>query len=452
MISRSCFTISKKRVFTASVFLCLLLAAYTSASAQSYFYLQTQSTAVVPAYNYFLRMEADGNNTLRISYKKGGKDYLAEIQMTDSLASATTRFLIPKTSPRYIQSDVDDSLWLPFIQFETRTDSIGIYYEPVAVILTQNENQQPAILLTAKQKIYEELVKEKPLVLQFYKMNEPFYIFLSSFSTRNLNRDEQNRKFYLIIVANTNDPSIGKSSQKDLTGIYETFATLTKQAGIGFVPVIVSGDAFNIANTQRAIDTIKPSALDIVFFYYTGHGFRFANDVSKYQRISFRTNTMQVRADNNLAVEDIYKTLIAKRAKVTIVISDCCNEKLGASVPFGLDMLRPRATGTEGLKLNYDNFRKLFLPTQTTSIIIGSAAPNQLAVGNPNMGGFFTNFFKAELVKSLYSNTGESTWLRISLNATENTRKQSLTALCSTTPNVNGRCVQRAEVRVLPPL
>lgn len=452
MISRSCFTISIKSVLTASVFLCLLLGAYTSTSAQSYFYLQTQSTAAIPAYNYFLRMEADGNNTLRISYKKEGKDYLAEIQMTDSLASAATRFLIPKTTPRYIQSDVDDSLWLPFIQFENRTDSNGIYYEPAAIILTQKENRQPALLLTAKQKSYEELVKEKPSVLQFYKMNEPFYIFLSSFTTRNLNRDEQNRKFYLIIVANTNDPSIGKSSQKDLTGMYETFATLTKQAGIGFVPVIVSGDAFTIANTQRAIDTIKPSALDIVFFYYTGHGFRFANDVSKYPRISFRTNTMQVRADNNLAVEDVYKSLIAKRAKVTIVISDCCNEKLGASVPFGLDMLRPRATGTEGLKLNYDNFRKLFLPVQTTSIIIGSASPNQLAAGNPNMGGFFTNFFKAELVKSLYSNTGESTWLRISLNATENTRKQSLTALCSTTPNVNGRCVQRAEVRVLPPL
>jgi hypothetical protein len=237
-----------------------------------------------------------------------------------------------------------------------------------------------------------------------------------------------------------------------LTGIYETFAVLTKQAGIRFIPVVVSGDAFNIANTQRVIDTIKPAAPDIVFFYYTGHGFRYADDVSKYPRISFRTNNLQIRSQNNLAVEEVYKKLLAKRARVTIVISDCCNEKIDAAVPFGMDLLRPRATGTEGLKLNYDNFRKLFLPTQNTSIIIGSASANQLAAGNPNMGGFFTNFFKAELIKSLYSNTGESTWLRISLSATESTRKQSLTALCKTTPNVNGRCVQRAEVRVLPPL
>lgn len=436
-----------------SVFLCIffICAAVTNAAAQSYFHLQTQSTAA-PAYHYFLRMEADGSNTLRIRYTKAGEEFLVELQMKDSTVSNTNRYLIPLTSPRFIQSSIDDSLWLPLIEFETRTDSAGLYYQPVAIFLTQKDNLQQTALITANQKTYEELVKEKPLVLQFYKMNEPFYIFLSSFTTRSLNRDEQKRKFYLIIIANTNDPSIGKSSQKDLTGIYETFATLTKQAGIAFVPIVISGDAFNIANTNQVIDTIKPSPLDILFFYYTGHGYRNENDVSKYPRISFRTERLQVRAINNLAVEDVYKRLLAKRARVTIVISDCCNEKLGASVPFGLDMLRPRSTGTEGLKLNYDNFRKLFLPAQTTSIVIGSASANQLAVGNPNMGGFFTNFFKAELIKSLYSNTGENSWLRISLNATENTRKQSLSALCTKTPNENGRCVQRAEIRVLPPL
>lgn len=452
MISRSCCTIFTKHVRTASVFLCLLLSVTLSSVAQSYFHLQTQPTPAAPAYQYFLRMEADGSNSLRIAYTKNGKDFLAEVLMTDSVALNSTRYLIPKTAPRFVQSSTDDSLWLPVIQFDSKSDSAGVYYEPVSVILTQKENRQQAVISDSKQKTYEELVKEKPLVLQFYKMNEPFYIFLSSFTTRNLNRDEQNRKFYLIIIANTNDPSIGKSSQKDLTGMYETFATLTKQAGIGFVPLIVSGDAFNIGNTNRIIDTIKPAPLDIVFFYYTGHGFRDSLDKSKFPRISFRTNNLQIRAQNNLAVEDVYKRLLLKRARVTIVISDCCNERISSNMPFGFDLLRPRATGTDGLKLNYDNFRKLFLPAQTTSIVIGSAAPNQLAVGNPNVGGFFTNFFKAELIKSLYSNTGESTWLRISLNATENTRKQSLTALCKTTPNVNGRCVQRAEVRVLPPL
>lgn len=453
MINRSYRTFSAKCVLIASVFLCSFVCGVTETSnAQSFFHLQAESQQPASRYNYFLRLEADGTASLRISYTKNDNQVLAEILMADSVASGTTRFLIPKTTPRVLRGSPDDSLWLPVLQFESRTDSTGLYYEPTSVLFTRNGITQPGTLFAAKQKTIQELMNEKALVLQFFSMNEPFYLLLSSFTTRSLSTDEVKRKFYLIIIANTNDPIIGNTSQKDVAGIYELFSTLTKQTGITLVPVIVSGDAFTIGNTQKVIDTIRPAPVDIVFFYYTGHGFRYANDVSKYPRISFRTNRTQVRAINNLAVEDIYKRLLAKRAKVTIVISDCCNEKLDASVPFGMDLLRPRATGTEGMKLNFEHFRKLFLPTQNTSIIIGSAAANQLAVGNPNLGGFFTNFFRAELVKSLYSNTGESSWLRISLNATESTRKQSLSALCKKTPNVQGRCLQRAELRVLPPL
>jgi hypothetical protein len=452
MENRSRSTFSKKLVRKASVFLCLLAGATGWAEAQSYFHLQMQGTASAVTYNCFLRVEPDGSGILRMASTNNGTTFLVEVLMADSVASGTTRFLIPKTTPRVLQGTLDDSLWLPVIQFESRTDSTGLYYEPSSVLFILNGNKQQATLLTAKQKTFEELMNEKAFVLQFYRMNEPFYLLLTGFTTRSLNTDELKRKFYLIIIANTNDNTIGKSSQKDLTGMLETFSVLTRQAGISFVPIVVAGNAFTIGNTKKVLDTIRPATRDIVFFYYTGHGFRYSNDVSKYPRISFRTNNVQLRGENNLAVEDVYKQLLAKRALVTIVISDCCNEKLGASVPFGMDVLRPRATGTDGLKLNYDTFRKLFLPNQKTSVIIASAAPNQLAVGNPDMGGFFTNFFKAELIKSLYSNTGESSWLRISINASEKTRAQSLTALCNSTPNVQGRCVQRAELRVLPPL
>lgn len=453
MLNRSCHTSIIKRVRIASVFLCMFFCAGASTYAQSYFHLQVQATTPDLSYNYFLHIEADGSSRLRIAYTAEGKIFLAEVMMADSLLSDTIRALVPTTSPRFIKGTSDDNLWLPVIQFESRTDSTGVYYEPAAVTLIQGKNEQQTTLLTAKQKTYEELVQEKPLVLQFYEPNERFYFFLSGFTTRNLNINEQKRKFYLIIIANTNDDSIGESAQKDLAGISEIFTTLTKQAGITLVRVIVSGTAFNIGNTRTVIDSIKPEKEDIIFFYYSGHGFREKDDRSNYPRISFRSrNNPLPPAVNNLSMEeDVYKKLLAKKARVTIVVSDCCNAEADASVPFGMDMLRPRATGTEGLKLNYDNFRKLFLPHQKTSILIGSASKKQLAAGNPKVGGFFTNFFKAELIKNLYSNTEEGSWMRISRNATENTQKQSLTAECSSTPNVRGRCIQRAELKVLPP-
>jgi hypothetical protein len=397
-------------------------------------------------------MEADGTNTVRIAYKTDSTTrFLAELLMKDTVLPDNNYYLIPIDKPRFIQSDVDDSLWLPTFLFKKKEDSLLVFYEPVAVTLSLSTNSpQKAKFIFYQQLSYEELIKNKPLVMEFFKLDDPFVSFLSQLNTRSLETNEKMRKFYLIIIANTNDASIGKSSQKDVAGITELFSALTKQTGITYVPVIVSGDAFNIGNTQKVLDTVKPSSNDILFFYYTGHGFRFEDDKSNYPRISFRANNLQIRPENNLSVESIYKQLLGKGAWVTIVISDCCNEKLKAPVPFGMNMLQPRATGPAGLKVNYDNFRKLFLPKQKSSIIIGSASPNQLAVGNPDLGGFFTNFFKRELMQSLYSNTGESSWWRISNNAADKTRKQSLTSECTRTPNERGRCTQRAEIKVVP--
>jgi Caspase domain len=443
-----------KQVTAVAVFLCLLFFKPENSAAQCYYTLQVKHPTSSVVYNCFLRMEADGNNTMRIAYKTDStKNFLAEVVLTDSITEDNKYFLVPRFTPRFIQTAIDTNFFLPVISFEKHSDSVLVYYEPVGITLTQEHKPpQEGIVLSILQHSFVDLAKNKAMVLEFYKINDPFFVFLSQNTTRSLLPDERKRKFYLIVIANTNDPTIGKSSIKDVAGITELFAALTKETGIGFVPIVVAGDAFNLANAKKVLDTIKPDASDILFFYYSGHGFRFDTDQSKYPRISFRTNNLQIREENNLAIEDVYNTLLKKRARLTIVISDCCNEKIETQVPFGVSLLRPRGDGPDKLKLNYDNFRKLFLPAQNTSIIIGSASPSQLAVGNPEMGGFFTNFFNAELKQSLYTNTGKNTWVGISVNAAEKTRQQSLRAKCDNTPNVSGRCLQRAEFKVLPPL
>lgn len=428
--------------------LCLLLSHPTQ--AQSYFHAQVKNPNDTSLYHYFLSVEADGSGTLRMAYAVAGKAYLAEVMMADSMGSGATRFLVPRSSPRYIKGDWDDELWLPRFQFEGKHIQDSFYHEPTAMVLQRNDSSQVAQTKVLQQWHHEDLLQQKDLLLSFYQANEPFYVFLTGFSTRSLNNVEQNRKFYLILVANTNDPLVGASAKKDMEQVYETFSSLTLSAGIGFVPIIVSGDNFNLGSTRRAIDTIQPGTTDIVFFYYSGHGYRNDTDKSPYPRISFRTNNLQVRADNNLSVEEIYQRLLAKRALVTIVLSDCCNEKINALVPFGYPLLRPRSMGTAALKLNHDQFRKLFLPDQRISLIIGTASAKQLALGNPTMGGYFTHFFKAELVKSLYSNAGENNWLGISVQAAKKTSNQSLTALCPETPNLRGRCIQQAKFDLLP--
>lgn len=449
-----------KHIFpnTAGFFLllCFILAANT-ASAQNFYYIEAKPGFAVEnkatTYFIFLNIQADGSTIARIRFIKPstGEAGLVEQAFKDSLLNGI-RVLVSTKEVQVLEGSDDSAYLAPQIYFEQRTDSLGAYYVPSTIdFISADGKPVKAELTVLQEKTYKELEQDKALVRNFYSEQDAFYLYLTKLGSRGLNNAELNTAFYFIAVANTLDSSIGVSAGKDLSRMTETFATLTQQLGIRFIPIIVSGVDFNIAKTQRVIDSIKPKAgVDIVFFYYSGHGFRYDNDVSKFPRISFRTTRLQLRAINNLSVEDVYNKLLAKKARVTIVISDCCNENLGASVPVGMDLLRPRSSGTKGLKINYDNFKKLFLPAQPVSIVVGSAEKNQLAVGNPSMGGYFTNFFQAQLTKSLYSNTGESSWLRILVNAREDTRQKALSALCKGT--ANGRCTQRAELKVIPPL
>jgi Caspase domain len=433
-----------------------LLTTLTS-SAQNFYYIEAKpGTATVnkaSTYFIFLNMQADGSTTARIRFIKPstGETCLTEQSFKDSVLNGN-RMLVANGKAQLLAGNDDSAFMAPQIYFEQRTDSLGAYYTPSAIDFINADGQLVKTELTVLQeKTYKQLGQDLTLVRSFYSERDAFYLYLIKLGTRGLNTAELNTNFYFIALVNTLDSSIGISAQKDLTRMTETFATLTKQVGIRFVPIIIAGVDFNIANAQRVIDTVKPKAgTDIVFFYYSGHGFRYSDDVSKFPRISFRTTRLQLRAVNNLGVEEVYNKLLAKKARVTIVISDCCNENIGASVPVGMDLLRPRSSGTEGLKVNFDNFKKLFLPPQPLSIIVGSAEKNQLAVGNPSMGGYFTNYFQAQLQNSLYTNTGESSWLRLLIKAKESTTQKALSALCKGT--ANGRCTQRAELRVLPPL
>jgi hypothetical protein len=131
-----------------------------------------------------------------------------------------------------------------------------------------------------------------------------------------------------------------------------------------------------------------------------------------------------------------------------MVLTDCCNQDIGANSPIGRDVLKTRGGGYNATaqSLNMDNCNALFFSKQPVSIIASSAQINQLATGNPALGGFFTYYFKGLLEKSLYSYDKSNSWFRILLDTKEKARWQALSALCGA-----GRCVQLAELKVNPP-
>ncbi|CAN5413111.1 hypothetical protein BH10BAC2_BH10BAC2_42310 [soil metagenome] len=450
----------KKRVSgKLLIFLCLFVS--IQGYSQSYFYFESKLTipnSTPLTYYTFLTIETDGTATGRIRYQEpvSGESRLIEQSFIDSSGTLLTdaidtakKYLIPAGEAYYIEGTEDSGFIKPRFLFQRKTDDKTSFYMPFALEYKgAGESWNTAETILIQQKSYEELTTQKEFVSYFYNEYDNFYAYLFNLDTRSLNSFEQKTRLFLIAVANTGDAKIGASSQKDLDKITETFTTLTNKLGIALVNQKIAGKEFSKKAVNDAIDKwLTPTNIDIVVFYYSGHGFRYSYDVSNYPRISLRTSPDQSIDLNNLSIEEVYNRIVKKGARVNIILSDCCNENFDAPPPIGRNLLKTKDVGTAGLKLNIDNCKALFFPNHPVSILTSAAEKNQLAVGNPALGGFFTNFFQAQLTKSLYSNLGESSWLRILLNAKESTRKQAQTALCN-----NARCIQRAEVSVIPPL
>ncbi len=436
--------------------LVLFLMCSLRSGAQSYFYFENKvPTAEDSSTSYFsfLIVEQDGNAVLRT---RRADNPAIEYKMTDSVfadkaGSSGLKYLVPSEDPTVIGRGSYLYKKLRFI-FKKTTDSSGSFYLPYYTEYKDDEGHWTKVEnLASEEKTYNELLLQQAFVRIFYNDDDSFFKYLYDERDRAVPGTARKEKLYFILVANTNDASIGKSVERDFNAIDETFTTLAANLGMKIISTKISGNDFSKKNLDYALANLKsqrPSPIDIVIFYYSGHGFRYSNDVSPYPRMSLRTNTNQDLAQNNMPVEEVYKQIKKLGARLNLVISDCCNNDIGSPVPVGRDILKTRSGGynTTALSLNMKNCKALFFNPEPISIIATSAEAKQLATANPVLGSFFTYYFKAFLEKSLYSFPNSDSWLRLFLTTKERARYQALTAPCG-----SGRCVQLAEIDVNPP-
>ena len=422
--------------------------------SQSFFYFENELTfpnRPTLTYYTFLTVTPDGSATARLRYIEpvSGDDRLLELQLVDSImdnGSTDIRYLIAGEAPLLIKGNDDSGFVMPRFVFKKEGDGATAFYAPYATEYKVSEgNWNAASMKINQQKNIEELIHANDFVAHFFTETDEFYIYLFGEIVRAPNPVPRKEKLFLIVVANTLDSTIGITSKKDLVNITDLFTTMANNLAMKIITTKIYGQTFNKKSVELAIAKLNPTPIDIVIFYYSGHGFRYSNDTSKYPRISLRTSLQQNIDQHNLSIEAVYKRIVKKGAKVNIVLSDCCNDDIGSPVPVGRNLLRTKGGGGQP-SINMENCRALFFPQHPLSILSSAAEKNQLATGNPSLGGFFTNFVNIGLTNSLYGYQPSTSWLRILLTAKEKARYQALTALCG-----SGRCVQLAEISVVPP-
>lgn len=215
---------------------------------------------------------------------------------------------------------------------------------------------------------------------------------------------------HVVLVTNTMINDIGQSCEVDKNNAEREFDIISAELEMPIVKTVIDGRDFTKDNVTRAINNLNPGRNDVVVFIYSGHGFRWSDQSSSYPTIDLRySNYQQISRENSYELGDIYNRIVAKGARLNIVIGDCCNSDVGVSERGGEPTLASRFRFQGKLA----RLRKLFLQSNG-NLIVAAARPNETSCGNSRDGGYFLSSFFASLGKETSQNaTDVPSWENI---------------------------------------
>ena len=421
----------KHKIFLS--FLSVVFFTFSSYS-QSVFHLKYRFTNIddTVTHNAFLVRFDDGTGFYRVRVfdEVSRQDIIVEMEMEEHYAVEkdgyvdSTKLYFKGSNPKIIVGDKSIQ-YLPERFWFKLNPETGIY-EPWGVTSPEENFVAQGKFLEDPDLIeIKDLTKE--FVSQFFTQEDGFYDNLFETTTRGLTSTEKATKLYLVAVANTEDDDIGTSCLKDQTRNIKTFSFLAEYLGIQIITKAIAGANYSKATVENTINSLNPSANDIVVFCYSGHGFTIPSENQKFPNLDLRPKP----SDSYLAfyknVEDIFLAIKKKGARFNLVISDCCNNDPTSSNTVGSDIAQTRSSG---LGWSMENCRKLFMNEKPMSILMTSAEVGEKASGNTNFGGFFSYYFKVAMENYFSQFKTNVTWDDVLQDAKKQTISKAELTYC----------------------
>ena len=231
-------------------------------------------------------------------------------------------------------------------------------------------------------------------------------------------------KMWAILVADTYDESIGGDDACDNLALNKELKAIAQCLGIEVsITNITANRAYNKRNLANAISNLHPGKNDIVFFCFNGHGFRWDDQKDMYPNICMIGPNSDVYG-NYVATTDIYNAIKNKGARLSVVITDCCNSKYGE---YGPRQKENTLFSRSHTKVSKKRMSELFLGTKG-SILATAAKPGEYAWSFEGTGSAFTSSFISQLRKEVSAaRTDNPSWQRLIDNAIESARKKTTT-------------------------
>ena len=395
-------------------------------------YNQQLNNTVIPTRTLFFQHE-DGSGFMRIRYSDNmNTEYLIEADlmeenvMTKEGGIDSTKMYVRAIQPRILLGKTGAKIDTPLLLFSLNKNN-G-FLEPEALMNNNSIGElqiNKEVNFKARQLTASELSKE--FFANYFQEGEEFLEAFFKNTSKDITPAEKDIQMHLILVADTTDEKIGNSCAMDVKRVKEGFERIAGFIGAKVIVYSIMGSNYGLKTVNKQLDKLTPAGKDMVIFYYTGHGYRKEGNKSPYPNLDLRVKPDDDYTKETLNMFDIYSRLKQKKAKVTIVLSDCCNSYVGDDNAIASAPIQRKSIS---MKMSMDNVRTLFLK-DTVSILATAADISQKASSNNNFGGFFSYFFKTALELQCSQSIPHASWDNLLEATKEQTYKKSRRTYCA---------------------
>jgi Caspase domain len=188
---------------------------------------------------------------------------------------------------------------------------------------------------------------------------------------------------HVISVADTQDPQMGVEFKLNNQAVDGYVTSLSKTTNLTLDLKDIVGSSYSCASIEGAITNLSANPDDVIIFFHSGHGNSPRHDVNDESASIFPSiecSTALGQPILNLA--DIAKQLGDKKARLTIVGADSCNNIVPAPPVKRGPAVSPSRGTIQTMFLRYRG-----------SILIASSSPGEFSFYSDHSIGLFTKQF-----------------------------------------------------------
>lgn len=191
------------------------------------------------------------------------------------------------------------------------------------------------------------------------------------------------QKLHVINYCNTLDTSIG--TQADLERLIKHSMEIAGALKYEFNYTEGVDEECSREKLMADLNNLQCGKEDIVLFYYSGHGMRSDKDKSPFPQMCLKYEGYE--QEKWVPVHTVVEKLRSKGARLTLVITDCCN-----SIDSYVTAKSKSPMSKDGSTIDskvVENIKKLFLG-QKGVVVATSSKAGQPSAGHPQLGGLFS--------------------------------------------------------------